>query len=251
MTLEPRLSTKWVSNIAFFGSIISLPIPKLTFYLPNTNLYDPTPPPLQAILSNILPSHVSPRNIFTKGLLSSSGLVQHCTALSLTKCLQKYAAVLESLEQVEIALEVKDTGVGLWGRRRREVEKEVRKRVPEFQVILGFSQQKAQPSKSLVPLQVPNFVRIALLRESAQRLLLLYHKYLPEVVAEARFDVGKVLDASMIDDADEESGIPEAAKKFHLVQRLHVFRTLKESDQFIWTGKTCTEPLSSLSLAMS
>ena len=250
MTLEPRLSTKWIANIAFFGTIISLPVPKLTFYLPNTNLYDPTPPPLQIILSNIVPSHVSPRNLFTKGLLSSSGLAQHCTALTLVKCLQKYASVLKNLEQVESALEVKGTGVGLWGKRRREVEKEVRKRVPEFQVILGFCQQKVVSAPKA---QASNPVRTALLQESAQRLLLLYHKYLPEVVAEARFDVGKVLssfDVSVVDDADENSSIPGAAQKFHLIQRLHMFRTLKESDQFIWTGKTCIE-FSPPSLTMS
>lgn len=159
------------------------------------------------------------------------------------KCLQKYASVLKNLEQVESALEVKGTGVGLWGKRRREVEKEVRKRVPEFQVILGFCQQKVVSAPKT---QASSPLRTALLQESAQRLLLLYHKYLPEVVAEARFDVGKVLasfDVSVVDDADEDSGIPEAAKKFHLIQRLHVFRTLKENDQFIWTGKTCTESL--------
>jgi len=113
--------------------------------------------------------------------------------------------------------------------------------VPEFQVILGFCQQKVA---SVPKAQASNPVRTALLQESAQRLLLLYHKYLPEVVAEARFDVGKVLasfDVSVVDDADEDSSIPEATKKLHLIQRLHVFRSLKESDQFTWTGKTRTE----------
>jgi len=167
------------------------------------------------------------------------------------KCLQKYASVLKNLEEVESALEVKDIVVGLWGKRRREVEKEVRKRVPEFQVILGFCQQKVVSAPEA---QASSPIRTALLQESAQRLLLLYHKYLPEVVAEARFDVGKVLanfNVSVVDDADEDNGMPEAAKKFHLIQKLHVFRTLKGSDQFIWTGKTCTESLSPPFLIMS
>ncbi|KAF5363710.1 hypothetical protein D9756_001121 [Leucocoprinus leucothites] len=249
LTLEPRLSTKWIANIAFFGNIISLPVPKSAFYLPNTELYNPTPPPLQTILSNILPSDVSPKNILTKGLLSPSGLVQHCTALTLAKCLMKYAEVLEVFCELESALEVSDTEDGLWAKRRREVEKEIRRRVPEFQVILGFSQQKPVPtsqtaaSDAQASISAPNLVRFALLQESAQRLLFLYHKYLPEVVAEARFDVGKALvnfDAAVVDDEDEDDSTPQSAKKLHLVQRLHILRTLKESDQFVWTNKTAT-----------
>ncbi|KAJ3573727.1 hypothetical protein NP233_g2249 [Leucocoprinus birnbaumii] len=245
LTLEPRLSTKWIANIAFFGTIISLPVPKPSLYLPNTNLFNPSPPPLQTVLSNILPPDVSPKIIFTKGLLSSSGLVQHCSALALAKSLMKYASVLEVLREVESALETGDTEDGLWARRRREVEKEVRRRVPEFQVILGFSQQKTVPAgqaasqDASAPPQVPNPARTALLQEVAQRLLLLYHKHLPEVVAEARFDVGKALanfDLAVVDNAEDST--LQDAKRFQLVQRLHILRTLKESDQFIWTNKT-------------
>lgn len=110
----------------------------------------------------------------------------------------KYAKVLEVFKAIEEALEVGDTEQGLWGKRREEVEREVRKRVPEFQVVVGFSQQKTPvPSgtgqSAVASQQLPNPVRNALLQESAQRLLLLYHKHLPEVVAEARFDVGKAL----------------------------------------------------------
>ncbi|KAF9445509.1 hypothetical protein P691DRAFT_805556 [Macrolepiota fuliginosa MF-IS2] len=244
LTLEPRLSSKWIANISFFGTIISLPIPQSTFFLPDTNLYNPTPPPLQTILSNILPSDISPKNIFTKGLLSPSGLVQHCTALVLAKCLVKYAKVLEVFRVVEDALEAGDTEEGLWGKRRREVEKELRKRVPEFQVVVGFSQQKSvlPPAQVTATQQAANPVKNALVQESAQRLLFLYHKYLHEVVAEARFDVGKALSsftsAGGIGEEERVGEAPDPTKKFLLVQQLHVLRTLKESDQFVWMNKS-------------
>ncbi|XP_006457598.1 hypothetical protein AGABI2DRAFT_123450 [Agaricus bisporus var. bisporus H97] len=235
LTLEPRLSTKWITNISFFGTIISLPVPSTSFFLPNTknSLYNPTPPPLQTILSNILPSDISPKLIFSKGLQSVSGLVQHCTALALAKCLIKYAKVVEAIKGIEEVLEMGDTEEGLWGKRRREVEKEVRKRVPEFQVIVGFSQQKTQ---SVQQRPKPNLIRGALLQESAQRLLLLYHIHLPEVVAEARFDVGKALTSFMLPaNTGDEDG---AVKKFNLVQQLHVLQMLKESSNFVWTNKS-------------
>ncbi|KXN88332.1 hypothetical protein AN958_07477 [Leucoagaricus sp. SymC.cos] len=246
LTLEPRLSTKWIANIAFFGTIISFPVPRPSFYLPGTELYNPAPPPLQTILSNILPSDVGSKNILTKGLLSSSGLVQHCTALTLAKCLRKYAHVLQVFREVERALEISDTEEGPWAQRRKEVEKEIRRRVPEFQVILGFSQPKlasTQAGAQVTPASIkpPNPVRSALLQEIARRLLFLYHKHLPEVVAEARFDVGKALvnfDASVVDKLDVgDDEIPEAAKRLYLIRKMHILRTLKESDQFVWTNK--------------
>jgi nucleolar pre-ribosomal-associated protein 1 len=71
---------------------------------------------------------------------------------------------LEVFKGIEEMLEMGDTEEGLWGKRRREIEREVRKRVPEFQVIVGFSQQKAQSGQQQSKV-IP--VRVALLRESA------------------------------------------------------------------------------------
>ncbi len=163
----------------------------------------------------------------------------------------KFARVQEVFKTVEDALENTDTEDGQWGRRRKELEKEVRKRVPEFQVIVGFSQQQQssvfpptlvadQSTKQPSQRQV-NLTKSALLRESAQRLLLLYHRYLPEVVVESRFDVGKTL-SSLRELAAGEGmeDVPGTTQKLQLVQPLHVLRTLKESDQFIWTNKTRT-----------
>lgn len=60
---------------------------------------------------------------------------------------------------------------------------------------------------------------------------------------EARFDVGKTL-TSLGGSVSGEGGkgIPNAAQKLGLVQQIHVLRTLKESDQFIWTNKLRTSP---------
>ena len=235
LTLEPRLSTKWLANMAFFGTVISLSVPSSTFHLPNSILYQPTPPPLSAITENILPS-VNTKAHFSKGLQSSSGLVQHCTAIVLAKCLAKFEEVVRLFQEIEDILG-EDEAEGQWRRRRRDIEREARRRVPDFQVVVAFSQQKI--GGQAVP---PNPTKAALLSEAAQRLLWMYHRYLPSVVAEARFDVGKLLQNFSLEmqpvvvDAQQDESL-DVSRKLHVVQQLHVLRLLKESDQFNWSGK--------------
>ncbi|KAF8622432.1 hypothetical protein AX15_007016 [Amanita polypyramis BW_CC] len=245
LTLEPRLSSRWLANVAFFGTIISHPIPSPSFLLLDDakGTYQPTPPPLQIVLENVLPS-VNTKLNFSKGLQSTSPLVQHCTALALIKCLMKYDQILQVFRDIATALE-EDEEEGQWFKRVRDLEKEVRRRVPEFQVVVAFSQHVSVHGTSAPPHTqnagqpvAPNTTRTALLSESAQRLLWMYHRCLPALVAEARFDVGKLLQGfTKITSDEEDEEVLDAGKRLDRVRRLHVLRLLKESDQFAWTGK--------------
>lgn len=240
LTLEPRLSSKWIANISFAGQIISQAIPVHSFLLLGSDeLYNPTPPALTVIMGNLFPS-VGTKVLFTKGLqATSTAIVQHCTALALAKCLRKLAEVVRVFKMVETALE-EDEEDGQWSRHRREIEKEARRRVPEFQVIVAFSQQFLTSS---------NTTKHALLSESSQRLLWLYQECLPDVVAEARFEVGKLVlnlvEGSLASlSGDHEGGSAEqedqrkgASTALQSVKHLHVLRLLSESDQFAWAGK--------------
>ena len=252
LALEPRLSSKWLANIAFFGAVVSLPVPTVSFFLPEsgstgTSLYRPSPPPLSIIVDNILPNaHI--KTHLSRGMQSASPLVQHASALALAKCLLKYEQVSRAFEQVAKALEEDEDG--LWTRRRREVEREVRKRVPDFQVIVGFSQRyndsasanQEQPKEGQRQ-STPNPTRTALLAESAHRLLWLYHQLLPSVVAEARFDAGKLLQA--IEDMLEQGSSSSTTAGLDTLRQLHVLRLLKESEHFTWSGKSGNVSLSS------
>lgn len=126
----------------------------------------------------------------TKGLQHPNGLVQHLTALALARGLQKLVEVQNMFKEIEAELEVD----GPWARRRREVELECRRRVPEVSVIIGFAQRSGTgQSNGPDADETQAAARTALLTESALRLFGLYHKALPSLAAEVRFDVGKLL----------------------------------------------------------
>ncbi|CDO76370.1 hypothetical protein BN946_scf185011.g34 [Trametes cinnabarina] len=252
--LEPRLSSKWLANIAFVGAVVSLPVPTSSFLLSESgsssaSLYQPSPPPLSTIVDNVLPTaHIKAH--LSRGLQATSPLVQHVTALTLAKCLLKLEQVVQAFHEVERALEEDEDG--LWARRRREVEREVRKRVPDFQVIVGFSQrlneagqasetsakddQIKQQEKGKQEEKAPNLTRAALLSESAHRLLWLYHRLLPSVVAEARFDAGKLLQA--IEDMLLHTSLGSTTAGLDVLRQLHVLRLLRDSEHFTWSGKS-------------
>jgi len=196
-------------------------------------------------MENILPS-LNTKTHLSKGLQSTSPLVQHCMALALAKCLLKYLDVQSVFQNVIHVLgEAED---GQWCKRWREIEKEARKRVPDFQVVVAFAQQTANDESTAEQAMLKqNAIRRALMAESAQRLLWLYHRCLPSLVAEARFDVGKLLQNFILDPQPEAGGLGSNKKEnadtcvqLRTVRQLHVLRLLKESDQFLWSGKPCT-----------
>jgi nucleolar pre-ribosomal-associated protein 1 len=245
LTLEPRLASKWIANIAFFGNVISLPVPEVSFLLPRSSLYLPTPPPLPAFLENIFPS-VNTKAHFSRGILSASPLVQHCTAMALAKCLLKYSEVLKVMHKIEGELEEGESN-GQWKKRRNELELEARRRVPDFQVVISFSQKAGEEAQSAreaadATATPPSKVRMAMLAESSTRLLWLYHLCFPSLVAEVRFDVGKLLQ-SLFDSEVGTGDIAEPMFGMGTLRRLHVLRLLRESDQFLWfskSGELCT-----------
>ena len=238
LTLEPRLSSKWLANIAFLGAVISLPIPTASFFLPGTAIYHPYPPPIPAVIENTLPT-TNLKAHLTKGLQSPSPLVRHSTALTLTKCLRKYDSVVTAFREVADALEEEEDGQ--WRQAVVSLEHEARKRVPEFQVVVAFSQQKSDVAqekstpdgRAVGPVLKP--LTASMLSESALRILWLYHKCLPTLVDEGRFDSGKLLRSFIHHRSGEMEG--QSVDGWDLLRRLHVLRLLKESDQFSWSGK--------------
>jgi nucleolar pre-ribosomal-associated protein 1 len=245
MATEPRLSSKWLINIAWLNSIISLPVPTESFLLKLDSMrkeYQPYPPPLQVCLDNIVPP-VWPKTFITKGLQGTSPLVQRSTALCLAQVLEKYDAVLQAFREAESALE-EDEESGQWKLRRKDIEREIRKRIPNFEVIIAFSQQKStslQWGADLSAETSERTFRSAMISESALRLMWAYHHFLPDVPSEARYDVGKLLlnDAVQRLSRSASNTSPKIAKEialFDSLSVLHILRLLQHSDQIVWTS---------------
>lgn len=124
------------------------------------------------------------------------------------------------------------------------LEAEARKRAPELQVIIAFSQQKSDnvqekstPSDGTVVTTLKPLIT-SMISESALRILWLYHKCLPTLVAEARFDSGKLLWSFLRDWSAGVQGVQgPSVDGWDVLRRLHILRLLKESDQFSWSGK--------------
>lgn len=239
LNLEPKLSSKWLSSIAFIGSVISLPLPTKSFLLspsdPSSSkllaAYQPTPPPLSIVMENMIPS-LNLKLHISKGLQSPSPLVQHSSAILLARCLAKCESVLNAFKDVSAALEESGTD-GQWAHRANEMYKEIRRRVPDFQVIVAFAQPRLNPPT------VGERIRNSLLMEVSHRLLWSYHCCVPSLVSEARYDVGKLLQSFITEsEIQQQTQHVATATGFERVQYLHVLRILRQSDQFNWSHRS-------------
>ncbi|EJD00768.1 uncharacterized protein FOMMEDRAFT_169024 [Fomitiporia mediterranea MF3/22] len=245
ISLEPRLSSKWLANMAFFGAIVSLPVPLESFYLPNgiagssstpaQCAYRPTPPPLSTVVDNVIPS-TSLKAYLSRGLQSSHPLVQHSAGLALVQSLTKLDSVRRAFRLVEKALE-EDEIDGQWCRRRKEVEREVRKRIPEISVVIAFSNAWKGVEQQTI--------KSAMLSELSERLLWLYHLCMPSLVTEARYDIAKSLQ-SLLDVETPDAQISSEIGGLNRLRQLHVLRMLTESDLFVWHAKSVPSASSNL-----
>ncbi|KAG8727300.1 hypothetical protein FRC11_013544, partial [Ceratobasidium sp. 423] len=246
--LEPRLSTRWITSVGFVAAVVKAEIPVDSFYVDTptnalassstpSKAYRSDPPPLTAIIENIVPN-VLTRAWLTKGLptkptpsgeqnttLASTGtLVQHTTVRLITQCLLKLSNVLEAFPPG-------------WGERAAEVVDVVRKRVPELGVVVGITQEatKALQKSGGSAMDNETEARELLLAEGALRLMWLYARVLPGAMAETRFDVGKLLQETEIEESG--NGHMSGVGGLRVMCQIHMLRLLGENDQFVWSAK--------------
>ncbi|CCA67773.1 hypothetical protein PIIN_01597 [Serendipita indica DSM 11827] len=245
LSFEPRLSSKWIIAMSWLGSVISLSIPTESFSSStgNTQEYHSAPPPLLAIMDNVLPSPWS-RTYITKGLQSTSSLVQHTTALCLIRAINKFDLIIRLFKKAEEVL-AEDPITGQWALRRKEMEKDFRRRTPPFEVIVAFAQQKASNTQwgiNVESLSSSQALRGSMTTEAALRLMWLYYKVLPDLPLEARYDVSKLLHGGVGNSFAASLAALSSATRgeigFDAVCQLHVLRLLQLSDQFIWHTST-------------
>lgn len=280
LALDPRLDARWIATMAYVGRVISLPLPpRDKFNQPaprgtSASSMPPraAPPAVTTVIESVLPSPMTKQHL-TKGLSHSSHLVQHVTALALARGLQKLSAVQALYDS--IADELGETTEGAWRAGARDLEAECRRRVPEVSVLIEFAQKSAtmarpppdadddyEPEPSVA-------ARSAMLTETALRLFSLYHRTLPSLAGEARFDVGRLLvsassknqerrarrearEGSVVSDSGSVVSIGTVGtvgmgggfghsrgdvEGFEALSQLHVLRLLAEVSGWNWTNK--------------
>ncbi|KAG8903340.1 hypothetical protein FRC01_009237, partial [Tulasnella sp. 417] len=139
MTLEPRLSSRWITNIALATKIVALPSPVWSFRSTTARSassstvpppYVHSPPPIQSMLDSIIPATLS-KAALIKGLRSSSAVVRHLTASLLAHSIKKVGEIAEEMKRATEVLE-EDELTGSWAAGRKELLKDVSGRIPEL-----------------------------------------------------------------------------------------------------------------------
>jgi nucleolar pre-ribosomal-associated protein 1 len=202
--------------MAYVGRIISLPPPSMsTFRQPlprgsDIEVAPPrlTPPTVETVIESILPSPLTKQHV-TKGLQHPDGLVQYLTALTLARGLQKLDLVQRLFRDIESEMGSQPStsttsGESPWAARGRELEMECRRRVPDLQVLIGFAQKSATlaPAEPETDEDHALVAKSAMITEVALRLFGLYHRTLPSLAQEVRFDVGRLLVSSSSNKAE-------------------------------------------------
>ncbi|GAA6009612.1 hypothetical protein JCM10207_004124 [Rhodosporidiobolus poonsookiae] len=222
-SLDPRLSSRWISAITFATRVVSLPVPLTLSPSLSSSPGSPAPPSLASVLDTILPPPTSSslhRAWYTKSLTHPTPLVSLLSSLFLLANLQKAASVLQAIAATSAALE--EDARGAWARLARRVREEVRARVPDPATVGGVmsraaaaagagpAEEKGKKGRKSLVVEGDEGKKAgvdkdkekddtgagtegALLRTNvALRLLFLYHRVVPSTIASLKFDFARL-----------------------------------------------------------
>ncbi|TPX77778.1 hypothetical protein CcCBS67573_g00932 [Chytriomyces confervae] len=239
LSFEPRLSSKWIKNMALLANIISLPVPDLfssaKIYIANPSTIL-APPTVSTLAENILPNALN-RLAMGRGLQHPSVTVRHISAFVLGAALGKLSRVLAELDRVALhfteskketdgAVEVSSTAADEWINLKEALVNEIRRRVPEVQLVLGLYMKlagaeeagnagkksgnlpaskavvKADEEVEVVPsgeadMEEDATVTPIVIQCASLRLIREYQNHFPEQMAESRFDYGKLVPSDL------------------------------------------------------
>ncbi|KAI8146468.1 ribosome 60S biogenesis N-terminal-domain-containing protein [Fennellomyces sp. T-0311] len=218
-SVEPRLSSKWLANLALLQRIVRLPVPSL--YYGNTNLYPATPPPTSVILDNILPN-VLGRAVSTRGLKNTSPLVSYATKLFLSAAFLKYADVLKALEKVVSSIDNAESSKK-WQDCITQTREGFTRRLPDLMTIVSIYQATPPTSEQKDESEDNIALQYQMSHDVNLRLISYYQKYLPETFMEATVDPGKFMPTDIL------SMRPESL--------VHLLQLLLSVSDFKWSGK--------------
>ena len=234
-SLEPRLSSKWLANLALLQRIVRLPVPSL--YYGNTNLYPASPPSTNIIIDSILPN-VFGRAVSTRGLKNASPLVSYATILFLSAAFLKYADVLKALEKAISTMDEDNDSESTkkWKECIAHIREGFTRRLPDLLTIVTVYQPassysvtnnkigQGQEQQGETEEDGDNLaLQHQMLHDASLRLISYYQKYLPETFMESTVDPGKFIPSDIL------SMRPESL--------VHLLQLLLSVSDFKWTGK--------------
>lgn len=228
LSVDPRPSSRWLCNVAFFGRVVGLELPsfrnakvehlesaddssagaKLT---PHAHrLFASEPPPLSSILANIFPGPLH-RFLFSQGLNSSDRLVRYSTCALLCRCLDRMVRFRNVC--LDAIAELDEDENGAWRKRLEALEMEARRRIPDISIVIQILQVATSRSTANGTSDVMNTEDNVdnetdangppekdnlLSTEVALRLLSLYYQAVPSSAFDVRFNAGKLLTNTFI-----------------------------------------------------
>ncbi|SCV67542.1 BQ2448_5153 [Microbotryum intermedium] len=211
-SLDPRLSSRWISTITWAMQITSLP-------LPGGLSAESTLQTSYALVDSICPSALN-RLWFTKAMQQNDPMVAYLSATLLLAVLQKAAHVLMHLAEIARQREEMES-IGKWVSLARGIRLRLQTIVPDPQIIMALSTATPAPAASAtltarkkiklrsgsgatpiasaesLPVETvaPTLLdqRRHLRNHIALRLLWMYHRVTPLLITTLRYDFGKLL----------------------------------------------------------
>lgn len=212
-SLDPRLSSRWISAITFATLVLSLPVsPHLTLPLSPSPLT--APPSLASVLDTIFPPSLS-KVWYSKALQHEAPLVSFLASLFILAGLQKATRVLEALAESSRRLE-ENPLTGRWAALAMRVREHCRITLPDPQIVVALMQKTAvgvpkvevkkkssRSKEKAVKMDVDKVEETPAKEEKedggrhlrtnvALRLLWLYHRVVPSLISTLRFDFARL-----------------------------------------------------------
>ncbi|KNE62504.1 hypothetical protein AMAG_07715 [Allomyces macrogynus ATCC 38327] len=137
MTLDPRPSTRWMTNMRLTSALIAHSLPSLLDPAhPDVEIYPQDPPTIASLLAHVAPSPPVTRVNLTRGLNLTSPIVLFFTMQLLVAMLEKLEGTLLALEQAATWWVGRDAEVhARWVQMRSTVVTQFAKILPDFATI--------------------------------------------------------------------------------------------------------------------
>lgn len=224
-SLEPRLSSKWVTSIAFATRVVASPLPDSLL----TKLHQakkkgaecPALPNMATLLDTALMPPSIGKTWISKALQQSDSvpLVTYLTCQFLMSGMRKCTAIIDCMQDIARALRARGEIVSssAWKSASARLAVDASDRLPDLQVLIALVQKSlgrafSRASSVASVATAPGAMEVdgenpeednTLMTSLALRTIYLYRKLAPSVFSKLRFDFGKLLSSPFFASASE------------------------------------------------